>query len=370
MSVSSDQLELGARWLDEGRRVVCSLLVEVVGSAPFSSGAFMLVDRDGAIEGSITGGCVESDVVAVALEILATAGPPRLKRYGVSDAQAQELGLACGGTVAVFVHELRGGARDACHAAFAAVSSGRAAAVATLLDGEHAGAKLALVDHALLGGFPGRLAALQAAVVRDLEALGERAADGVRGYGVSGELLADELRVHLHAYSPPPTLLLVGAIDYSAAVARLAAQLGYRVVISEARSAFARSERFANVAQVRLGWPAEAVSECDLTERDALIVFSHDPRFDEPAIIAALATEVGYIGALGSRRTAAERRRRLLVAGADPRQLGRVHAPCGLDIGAVTPEEVAVSILGEVIAARSAREARSLRDARGPIRPH
>jgi xanthine dehydrogenase accessory factor len=175
--------------------------------------------------------------------------------------------------------------------------------------------------------------------------------------------------VHLQAFGVPSTLLLVGAIDYSVAVAALARQVGYRVVIVDAREAFARADRFSRVAEVRVGWPDREIDRHRLLGRDAVIVFSHDPKFDEPALLAALRSDAGYIGALGSRRTASERAARLAHLGVDADAIRRVHSPCGLDIGAATPEEVAISIMAEVIAARSGRVGQPLASAQGSIRP-
>jgi xanthine dehydrogenase accessory factor len=328
----------------------------------------MLIDGEGAIEGSITGGCVEADVVTNALEILSGAKGPRLLRYGVSDERAHTVGLMCGGSVDVLVHELAGVARGVCAEAFDAVAREDAVAVATLVDGPLAGAKLAVVDGRVLGGLGGP-ELLDRTVASDLAALGERRTSALRHYGGGGEALGRGRSVHLHAFGMPPTLVLVGAIDYSAAVAALATQVGYRVVIVDAREAFARSDRFSRVAEVHIGWPDEAIDERRLQSRDAVIVFSHDPKFDEPALLAALRSDAGYIGALGSRRTASERNARLALAGVDAPALRRVRSPCGLDIGAATPEEVAISIMAEVIAARSDRVGQPLVSADGPIRP-
>ena len=368
MSVVGEQVAVGTRWLADGRRVVCALLVDAEGSSPFQPGAFMLIDESGAIEGSITGGCVEADVVTNALEILAAAAPPRLLRYGVSDELAHTVGLMCGGSVEVLAHELRGSAREICAEAFAAVADQVPVAIATVVDGELAGAKLAVLDGAAIGGFGGP-DLLDRTVARDLAALSERRTSALRHYGGGGEALGRELAVHLHAFGVPPTLVAVGAIDYSAAVAALAGQIGYRVVIVDAREAFARSDRFSRVADVEVGWPDAAIDARRLGPRDAVVVFSHDPKFDEPAILAALRSDAGYIGALGSRRTAADRNARLVGAGADPQALARVHSPCGLDIGAATPEEVAISIMAEVVAARSGRIGEPLASAQGSIRP-
>jgi xanthine dehydrogenase accessory factor len=368
MSVVGEQLSIGLRWLREERRVVCALLIDAEGSSPFEPGAFMLIDADGAIEGSITGGCVESDVVASALDLLAGDGAPRTLAYGVSDEAAHEVGLMCGGTVHVFVHELSGDARAVCAAVFDAASRGLPAGVATLLEGAAAGAKLGVAEGRVTGSLHGP-ELLDQTVARDLAALSERGTSALRHYGRSGEALGSGLSVHLQAFRMPPTLVLVGAIDYSAAVAALACAAGYEVVIVDAREAFARAERFSRVATVHIGWPGPAIDERELGPRDAVIVFSHDPKFDEPAILAALRSDAGYIGALGSRRTARDRRERLIGAGADPGALARVHSPCGLDIGAATPEEVAISIMAEVIAARSGRAGEPLIATESSIRP-
>jgi xanthine dehydrogenase accessory factor len=328
----------------------------------------MLIDGQGSIEGSITGGCVEADVVTNALEILEDASAPRLLRYGVSDGLAQSVGLMCGGSIEVLVHELRGGSREVCAEAFEAVAREDAVAIATLIDGPLAGAKLAVVDGSVVGGFGGP-ELLDHTVARDLAALSERRTSAVRHYGGGGEALGNEYSVHLHTFGVPPRLALVGAIDYSAAVAALAHQIGYRVVIIEAREAFLSSDRFSRVAEVRVSWPDAAIDELRLRPGDAVIVFSHDPKFDEPALVAALRSDAGYIGALGSRRTASERNARLAEAGLDADALQRVHSPCGLDIGAATPEEVAISIMAEVIAARSGRIGQPLVGGEGSIRP-
>ncbi|HXR14213.1 MAG TPA: XdhC family protein [Solirubrobacteraceae bacterium] len=368
MSVVEQQLDIGVRWLGERRRVVCALLVDAEGSSPFAPGAFMLIDSDGEIEGSITGGCVESDVVVNALEMLEGDGKPRLLTYGVSDAAAHEVGLMCGGTVDVFVHELDGESRAICAEAWAAAVAGRTAGIATLLGGPAPAAKLAVIEGRVLGGLHGP-ELLDHSVTRDLTALSERGTSALRHYGEDGAALGSELSVHLQAFRPAPQLVLIGAIDYSAAVAALARQAGYDVVIADAREAFARSERFSRVATVHVGWPGPAIDERQLGPRDAVIVFSHDAKFDEPAILAALRSEAGYIGALGSHRTARDRRERLLAAGAQADELERVHSPCGLDIGAATPEEVAISIMAEVIAARSGRVGTPLITTQESIRP-
>jgi xanthine dehydrogenase accessory factor len=368
MSVVGEQLAVGLRWLAQERRVVCALLIDAEGSSPFEPGAFMLIDGDGAIEGSITGGCVESDVVVNALELLGGDGGARTLRYGVSDEAAHDVGLMCGGTVYVFVHELAGEARAVCAEAFEAAAAGRAVGIATLIEDGGPAAKLAVADGRVFGGLQGP-ELLDHSVARDLTALSERGTSALRHYGDAGEALGSGVSVHLQAFRTAPTLVLVGAIDYSAAVAALASAAGYEVVIADAREPFARSDRFSRVATVHVGRPAPAIAARQLGPRDGVIVFSHDPKFDEPALLAALQSGAGYIGALGSRRTARDRHARMLAAGADPQALERIHSPCGLDIGAATPEEVAISIMAEVIAARSGRGGEPLVEGESSIRP-
>src|SRR5579863_2084601 len=188
MSVVAEQLSVGQRWLAEGRRVVCALLIDAEGSSPFEPGAFMLIDGDGAIEGSITGGCVEADVVENALAILAGDEPARLLRYGVSDELAHTVGLMCGGSIEVLAHELRGEARDTVAEAFAAAASEITAGIATLVDGPDAGAKLATIEDRVVGGFGGP-ELLEHNVARDLRALSDRRTSALRHYGGGGDAL-------------------------------------------------------------------------------------------------------------------------------------------------------------------------------------
>ena len=344
-----------------------ALLVEVEGSAPFAPGAALLVGADGAVEGSVTGGCVESAVVQEAERVLA-GGPARLLRYGVSDELAGTAGLMCGGVVHVFVHALDDAAAGALDAADAAARAGRAAVVATVLDGTCAGAVLTVTEAGVTGTL-GASTGLARAVARDGAGLLDREASQVRSYGADGATLGAEVRVHLSSSATAPTMLLFGAVDFSAALAPLARQLGWAVTISDPRARFAAAPRFARAAEVHVGWPEEAFAGRRLGPRDAVVVFSHDPRLDVPALRGALATDAGYVGALGSRRTTAERNERLRAAGVTEAQLARISAPAGLDLGGRTPEEAAISILAEAIAVRNGRPGGPLRRASGTIRP-
>lgn len=372
MNVATLHASVALAWLGGGRRVAEGLLVAADGSSPLQPGASMLVDGDGAIEGSVSGGCVESAVAQEAMALLAGDGAPRLRRYGISDELAGTVGLTCGGTVEILVHAVAGADADATTAALRARAEGRPNALATVVDGPLAGARLALVD----GRVVGRLARgatdvrlLEHSLARDLRGMLDQGRGGIRRYGDDGATLGATVRVFVAVDAPAPRLAIIGATDFSAALAPLAGALGWAVTICDARSAFARADRFARAADVVVAPPGPWVAEQRLGPADALLVFSHDPKHDEPAILAALGGAVGFIGALGSRRTATDRHARLVAAGATAEQLTRVHSPCGLDIGARTPEETAISVLAEVIAHRSTRSGAPLRDTAAPIHP-
>lgn len=355
--------DIAVAWLRDGRRFVQGLLVEVEGSAPLPAGAMMLIGDGGEIEGSITGGCVEGAVVTEAEAILAGERGPGVLTYGISDELAGTVGLTCGGIVHIFVSALTGAAADAELAALGDHLAGRPTAVATLLDGETAGARLAIVGDEPRGSLDGG-GLLDRNVTRESAGLLEEGKTTIRRFGSDGATLGDDLRVHIRAYAPPPQMVIFGAIDFAAALAPFAARIGYEVAICDARDRFARSGRFSSDAEVRIGWPQELMADVQLGPRDAVLVFTHDPKFDEPALLAALGSGAGYIGALGSRQTTADRARRLREAGVSDAELRRIHAPCGLDIGSRTAEETAVSVLAEIIASRR----RGPAGAGGPLR--
>jgi xanthine dehydrogenase accessory factor len=352
-------------WLAEGRSVVAATLVEAIGSAPLDPGAEMLVDDTGRIEGSVTGGCVEGALVEEAQGVLAGA-PPRVATYGISDQQAADVGLMCGGTVRIFVHALT--EADTREAVREEVDAGRRAALATLLDGPAAGASLAVLEDRTVGGL-GHTPLLDASVTRDARGFLDEGRSAVRRYSVKGETMGSDLRVAIHAFATPPRMVVFGAIDFSAALARIATDIGYAVTIVDARQAFASSPRFSEHAEVVISWPEEYLREQELGPRDAVLVFTHDPKFDEPALTAALRTDAGYIGALGSRRTHDARTERLRDAGLGDAELARINSPCGLDVGARTPAETAIAVLGEILALRSGRRGGRHAEASGPIHP-
>jgi xanthine dehydrogenase accessory factor len=355
-------------WLEAGRRVVAGTLVGVDGSAPLDVGASVYVDEHGVVEGSVTGGCVESAVAQEALDMLEDGRPPRLVTYGISDELAGTVGLMCGGIVHIFIHEIRPEARDAALAGLAALRDARPAAVATLLDGDRAGAKLYVDGEQTIGSLGGDAELLERNVAQEARGSMVQGRSTVRAYGPDGASLGSGLRVHVAAFAEPPRMIIFGAIDFASALAPLAKGLGYRVTIADPRRAFLASPRFSAFAETVAGWPQDVLEGVELGPRDAILVFTHDPKLDVPAVQAALATQAGYIGALGSRRTTEDRNARLRGEGVSDEDLARVYAPCGLDIGSSTVEETAVAILGEIIARRTGREGRPLRTTTGDIR--
>jgi xanthine dehydrogenase accessory factor len=279
---------------------------------------------------------------------------------------AGTVGLMCGGVVRIFVDELGGEAGRTELTALQAHADGSAVAIATLLDGAAAGARLAVIDDQVIGSLGGP-ELLDRNVAREARGLLEEGKTAIRRFAVDGAMLGAELPVHIRAFAPPPKMFIIGAVDFSAALAPIASQIGYEVTICDARDRFARSTRFSSFARVSIGWPQDTMRDVHLGPRDVVLVFTHDSKFDEPALLTALRTDAGYIGALGSRKTTADRERRLRRAGATDADIERLHAPCGLDIGSRTAEETAVSVLAEIIALRADRAALPLRTTTGPI---
>ncbi|MFN8041564.1 MAG: XdhC/CoxI family protein [Acidimicrobiales bacterium] len=361
------------RWQAAGRRVVLARVVDLEGSGPRLPGAAMAVADDGEVAGSVSGGCVEGAVVTEALDVLAR-GDARVVSFGYSDDDAFAVGLTCGGTVHLVLTplplpgEVDGPLR-------AALADRHPAVIATRLDPPGLGGSLVLVEPA--GGeasaevVVGTLGDpdLDRVVTRDARAALASATTAVRHYGPCGEANQEAVRVFVEAFAPPPHMVIVGAVDFTAALARAAKLLGYHVTVCDAREVFATRRRFPMADEVVVDWPQRHLAEVGarLGPRDAVCILTHDHKFDVPAIVAALGTDVGYLGAMGSRRTHAERVERLRAEGVDDAALARLWAPIGLDLGARSPEETAVAIVAEIIATRSGRRAPSLRDGDGPI---
>ncbi|HEX7166851.1 MAG TPA: XdhC/CoxI family protein [Acidimicrobiales bacterium] len=248
-----------------------------------------------------------------------------------------------------------------------AIGSGDPLALVTVSDGVNLGAKLLVRPDGSTRGSLGD-PDLDRVAARDAAAELDAGRSATRHYGRHGEARQDDVEVFIETFAPPPRMIIFGAVDFTAALTRIARVLGYRVVVCDARPVFATRQRFPFADDVVVDWPDRYLEKVpDLGPRDAVCVLTHDHKFDVPAIVSALATRVGYLGAMGSRRTHAERVERLVAAGVDDAGLARVMAPIGLDIGARTPEETAVSICAEIIAVRTGRGVPSLRDTEGPI---
>jgi len=338
-------------WVADGRRVALATLVRVVKSAPRQPGAVMAVNDGGQVVGSVSGGCVEAALYEEAQAVL-ESGRPRLCRYGISDEEAFGVGLTCGGTIEVFVQTL-----DDAVAWLAPLSNAllveRHVALATVMTGPAAGARLLVEDVGARGttGSPG----LDAALAAEARAMLRLGASGLRHFGPAGEQRQDDMTVFIESFAPPPRMLVFGAIDFAVAAVRMGKFLGFRVTLCDARPIFATRARFPEADEVVVRWPHEYLAEVKLGPRDAVCVLTHDAKFDLPVLVEALKTDVGYIGALGSRRTHERRRRDLLEAGVSEADLARICSPVGLDIGGRTPEETAVSIAAELIALRNGR---------------
>jgi xanthine dehydrogenase accessory factor len=366
------------RWRHAGRRVAIARVVGVEGSGPRDPGATMAVNEAGEVAGSVSGGCVEGAVVTEALEVLAGDGGARRVTFGYSDDEAFAVGLTCGGTVHLLIDALdRWPLYDELRAA---LHEERAVALATIAAGHGLGATMLVSPEAVHGslGDPD----LDRVVLRDARAELDAGRSATRHYGPRGQARQDDVEVFFESFAPPPRMVIFGAVDFTAALTRVAKVLGYRVTVCDARPVFATRQRFPLADEVVVDWPDRHLAKVgsQLGPRDAVCVLTHDHKFDVPAIVAALGTRVGYLGAMGSRRTHADRVERLRVAGVTDEQLERVMGPIGLDIGARTPEETAVSICAEIIAVRTRpasgrasqpgpapRGAASLRDTEGPI---
>jgi len=249
-----------------------------------------------------------------------------------------------------------------------ALTAEQPVALATEFDGPSLGAKLLVTGDGTLGSLGDDN--LDRVVTRDAHAMLESGQTGTRHYGPHGEARQEDVSVFIESFAPPPRMIIFGAVDFTAALARVAKVLGYRVTVCDARSVFATKQRFPMADEVVVDWPDRYLESAgaDLGPRDAVCVLTHDAKFDVPAIVSALKTRAGYLGAMGSRRTHADRVRRLKEAGVDDEGIARIRAPIGIDIGGRSPEETAVSICAEIISIRTGRQAAaSLKDREGPI---
>ncbi len=345
-------------WWRAGETVGVGTVVATFQSAPRPAGASMLVGPDGTAVGSVSGGCVEGAVYDLA-ESVVDSGDPVLQRYGVSDDDAFAVGLTCGGILDVFVEKVSRETFPELEEIAADIEVGRPVALATVIehpDPAWLGRRIVVRPDGEHAGSLGSPRADDA--IRD-DALGLLAAgsNATLGYGPDGERRGEGMRVFVWSFAPKPRMLVFGAIDFAAAVAKVGSFLGYHVTVCDARPVFATNSRFPEADEVVVDWPhryltAEAEAG-RIDGRTVLAVLTHDPKFDVPLLEVALRLpEVAYVGAMGSRRTHEDRLTRLREAGIDDKELERLSSPIGLDLGARTPEETAISIAAEIIAGR------------------
>lgn len=355
-------------WLAQGQRVALATVLHTWGSAPRPAGAALAVAEDGAFAGSVSAGCVEGAVIEAAAEVLAGSGPRRLS-YGVSDDRAWSLGLACGGEITLWVAPLD---PVLWRAAWRAVDARQAAHRSWVVNGPVGwlGRECLSVGVAHLAsrtlGEPDRpyesAGAVESAVLGSPELAGLLASEEASPGGPPGQarlatVMAgpDVLEVFVGPLQPRRRLVIVGATHIAQDLVRLAATLDLETVVIDPRAAFANRERFPAADVVTVAWPWDAVQQLVLDADTAVAVLSHDPKLDDDVLALALRSAAGYVGALGSRRTQAERRERLAAMGLEEDQLSRIHGPIGLDLGGRSPAEIALSILAQVVAVANGR---------------
>ena len=316
------------RWAREGRRAAIATVVETRRSAPRGPGSVMAVSDVGEVVGSVTGGCVEPAVYEGAQEVLA-GGPPRVAEFGYADDDAFEVGLPCGGSVRILIEEMDPqlvlGMADA-------VREERPVALLTGLGDAARGRR--------------RLVAPHAPPADDAEADAQR----LLAAGVTGAIGRGEEERFVLALAPRPRMYVFGAIDFASSLATVGRFMGFHVTVCDARALFVTKERFPDADRLVIEWPNELLEREEIDERAAICVLTHDAKFDVPALLAALRTPAGYIGAMGSSKTTARRAERLREEGVSEEALERIHAPIGLAIGADTPQEVAIAIAAEIVA--------------------
>lgn len=360
------------RWQRDGEEIAIATLVRLRGSAPRRPGARLCVTRSGRMAGSASGGCVENDILERARAVL-DGGQPVLASYGIADDLAFQVGLSCGGSIDVLIEPFA--PTTVWQAARGAVERERPAVLAIgLAPASLLGRKLVLLED---GSTVGSVApGLDRQVAAKARALLEPGGTCV----LTIPWPSGEASVFFEGFAPPPRLFVIGATQVGMRLCRMAKEIGFRVSVIDPRGAFATADRFPEVDELIVEWPERVLSAGTLDARSSVVILTHDPKLDLPALALALRSAAGYVGIIGSRGTHERRRARLRSEhGLTDAELDRIHAPIGLDIGASTPEEIAVAIMAELIAVRRRRERPSapgaelsrpvgfLKDGHGPI---
>ncbi|WP_046779745.1 XdhC family protein [Streptomyces yangpuensis] len=364
------------RWVEQGRDFAVATVVAVGGSAPRQPGAALAVDSEGTAIGSVSGGCVEGAVYELCRQALED-GRTVTERFGYSDDDAFAVGLTCGGIIDILVTPVPVGsaARAVFEAALAAASRGEAAALARIAEGpdELMGrAVLVRTEGPYAGGLGGH-PELDRTVAEEARAMLDAGRTGVLEIGADGRLCGEPLKVLVESSVPPPRMIVFGAIDFASALVRIGTFLGYRVTVCDARPVFATKNRFPEADEIVVDWPHRYLeaqsSEGSVDGRTVLCVLTHDAKFDVPLLELALRLPVAYVGAMGSRRTHEDRNKRLRDVGVTELELARLRSPIGLDLGARSPEETALSIAAEIVANRRGGSGAALTGAHIPIHP-
>ena len=363
--------ELLTVWQAGGTAGVATV-VRTIKSAPRPAGATMVVSPDGTVAGSVSGGCVEAAVYELANEVV-KSGRPELQRYGFSDDDAFAVGLTCGGIIDIFAEPMSRDTFPQLQAVADDIAAHRPTAIATVIahpDSRWVGRRLVIGPHSVEGSLGSDRA--DDAVSDDARGLLGAGRTAVLTYGPDGQRQEAGMEVFVASHAPRPRMLIFGAIDFAAALARQGAFLGYRVTVCDARPVFATAARFPGADEVVVEWPDRYLTaqaeKGAIDSRTAICVLTHDPKFDVPVLQVALQLpEVDYIGVMGSRRTHDDRMKRLQEAGLTDAELSRLASPIGLDLGARTPEETAVSIAAEIIARRWGGGGRPLTEVNGRI---
>ncbi|AJF67943.1 XdhC family protein [Streptomyces vietnamensis] len=353
------------RWVEQGRTFAVATVVAVGGSAPRQPGAALAVDSDGTAIGSVSGGCVEGAVYDLCVQALED-GRTVVERFGYSDEDAFAVGLTCGGIIDILVTPVRGGVFPA---ALAAAATGEAAALARIVSGPDE-----LMGQALLvrpdGSYEGKLGGhpeLDRTAAAEALAMLDAGRTGTVEIGEDGSRCGQPLTLIVESSVPAPRMIVFGAIDFASALVRVGKFLGYHVTVCDARPIFATPARFPEADEIVVDWPHRYLASTEVDGRTVLCVLTHDAKFDVPLLRAALKLPVAYIGAMGSRRTHEDRNERLREVGVTELELARLRSPIGLDLGARTPEETALSIGAEIVANRRGGSGVSLTGAHTPI---
>ncbi|WP_424211186.1 XdhC family protein [Streptomyces sp. BI20] len=359
------------RWVEQGRDFAVATVVATGGSAPRQPGAALAVDSEGTAIGSVSGGCVEGAVYELCQQAIED-GVAVTERFGYSDDDAFAVGLTCGGIIDILVTPVLVDSphRAVFAAAIAAAAAGEAAAVARIAEGPEELMGRAVLVHGTGGEHEGGLGGhpeLDRKIAEEARAMLDAGRTGVLEIGADGRLCGEPLKVLVESSVPAPRMIVFGAIDFASALVKVGKFLGYHVTVCDARPIFATKKRFPEADEIVVDWPHRYLESTEVDARTVLCVLTHDAKFDVPLLELALKLPVAYVGAMGSRRTHEDRNKRLREVGVTELELARLRSPIGLDLGARTPEETALSIAAEIVAARRGGSGVSLTGAHVPI---